>query len=1156
MTLPVVILAGGLATRMRPLTATSPKVLLPVNGQPFADLQLRRLRSFGVSDVIYSIGHLGDAIRAHVGDGERYGIRVRYVADGGHPLGTAGALRRVISSGAVPESFGVIYGDSYLTLDLPRIEAAYRASGCPALMTVMRNQNQWDLSNAVYRGGRVVIYDKARPEASRGAMQWIDYGFTVLSVAAVTERVAPGAQADLADLLRALSAAGLLAGYEVADRFYEIGSPEGLAELERHLAKGAREAEGSFATIEPPLQGPHEQDVGMTETEAQTAAAVPADPGQLYDAQYYAHYDDHEGQESTAYVRGEPWLSLFSGFADRIVRDIEPKSVLDVGCALGLLVEALRDRGVDAHGFDVSEYAVSQAREDVRPNLWVGSVLEPIEGHYDLVTCLEVLEHIEAGDADRAVANLCAVTDDVVFSSTPDDWREETHCNVRPLEYWTELFARHDFVRDLGFDGSFIAWWAVRFRRRRNPWQRVVQDYEREVWRLQVEAHHRNRAVVEQMQDVNRLRATAKVAADAESRFTALEADLSEAQSQEVELTRRNGELEAELQRILISRSYRVARGLRRAVRLVAPAGSLRARLGASGARRAVGIVRRRPIPRATAPHPDGRTVEYQAWLTRRRPREAELLRMRDESRRWATRPLVSVILPVFNPEDAWVEDAVQSVLDQSYEQWELCLVDDCSSKPGVRDLLERFAARDARIRLTFREQNGGISAASNTALEVATGDYITLLDHDDVIEPHALHMLVARLQSEPELDFVYCDEDKISPDGERIDPFFKPEWSPELLLSLNYITHMALVRRTIIETIGRFRSETDGAQDFDLFLRCTEVTDRIAHVPEVLYSWRQVPGSAALSIDSKPWAYPAGRRAVRDALQRRGIAATVDDGPFTGSYSVHRSLTHQPSVAILIPTRDRSDLLARCLDSIDALSTYGNRSVTILDNDSRSGRTQRFFEQRGLRVVPAPGPFNFSRIVNIGVAAVEADYVLLLNNDVVVETPGWIEVLLEQAVDEGVAAVGALLLYPDGRPQHQGVTVDGGPGLGPFNLKVPIEFLDLPACWPVPREVSAVTGACMMVPTAVWRELGGFDEHLAVSYNDVDFCLRARARGYRVVYTPRARLVHEESATRGTLHPRAEQELFSERWLAGAGHKDPYTTPNVKWVDGRFRLV
>jgi NDP-sugar pyrophosphorylase family protein len=241
MTLPVVILAGGLATRMRPATETVPKALLPVNGRPFADIQLAWLRSLAVTDVVYSIGHLGDAIVRHVGDGGRFGLRVRYAADGPRPLGTAGALRAVIDAALVGENFGVINGDSYLSLDLAQVENAFRKSGCPALMTVMRNRDRWDASNVVYRDGRVIVYDKSRPEAHRSSMEWIDYGFAILSRSAVTDRVAAGEVAELSDLMRELSAAGQLAGQEVHERFYEIGSPSGLADLGRHLASGGND---------------------------------------------------------------------------------------------------------------------------------------------------------------------------------------------------------------------------------------------------------------------------------------------------------------------------------------------------------------------------------------------------------------------------------------------------------------------------------------------------------------------------------------------------------------------------------------------------------------------------------------------------------------------------------------------------------------------------------------------------------------------------------------------------------------------------------------------------------------------------------------------------------------------------------------------------
>ena len=876
---------------------------------------------------------------------------------------------------------------------------------------------------------------------------------------------------------------------------------------------------------------------------AETAVRPP------YDAEYYAEYYSPDGS-ALPYERNQHWLTFFGSIADNIVATIAPKTVFDAGCAIGLLVEALCERGVDAYGIDISEYAISQVDGSVRDRCRVGSIHEPFPAHYDLITCIEVLEHLEPEDAPAAVANLCAHADDILFTSTPSDFREPTHLNVQPPEYWAELFARHGFFHDVDYDPSYLAYWGMRFRRFRDPMSRAIAQLERAYWRLYLERRERNTLIMQQRDEIARLHDITK-----QGRHEMLERMVSEAQTRETELLRRCHELQREVDWLSHSRSFRIGRRITGSVRTVFPAGTRRADVAEHLARWVIRRARNQPMPAFTT-HPDGRTSEYREWLAKHAPTARELYRMHFDSQTWLFRPLVSVILPVHNPDPVWVSEAVQSVRDQTYDNWELCIADDHSTRPGVAEALSQLAAEDPRIKLERRETNGGISVASNTALEHATGEFITFLDHDDILEPHALHALIEQLQSNPKLDFIYSDEDKLSVDGERVEPFFKPEWSPELMLSLNYITHMVLIRRTLIDDIGRFRSETDGAQDYDLFLRCTERTEHIAHVPDVLYTWRKVPGSAALSTEAKPWAYVAGKRTLEDAARRRGFEATVDDGPFLGSYSMHRRLPDAATVTILIPTRDRPDLLRRCIDSIRKRSTYRNYSICVVDNDSRLPETHAFLTTAGVRVVPAPGPFNYSKIVNAGVAASDSEYIILLNNDTSVLSPGWIEALLEQAMVDDVATVGARLLFPDGRPQHEGITVDGGPGLGPFNLKVPRAFLDLTVNMPVPREVSAVTAACMMVRASTWRKLGGFDERLAVSYNDVDFCLRALEAGYRNIYTPRAELEHAESASRGPLHPPEEQALFEARWTQGNGHRDRYTTPHVKWVDGRYRMV
>lgn len=532
---------------------------------------------------------------------------------------------------------------------------------------------------------------------------------------------------------------------------------------------------------------------------------------------------------------------------------------------------------------------------------------------------------------------------------------------------------------------------------------------------------------------------------------------------------------------------------------------------------------------------------EYDQWRLRHEPVEADLIRMRTESRAWMDRPLISIVMPTYNPELDWIRPAVESVIAQTYENWELCIADDASTAPHVAAILAGYAAGNPRIKVVMRPQNGGIAAASASALALATGDFIALLDHDDTLREHALHSVVETINAAPDTDIVYSDEDLLLADGTRGRPFFKPDYSPDLLLAVNYMCHFLVIRRSVVEAAGGFRTGFDGAQDHDLLLRATEKARRVGHVPDVLYSWRQVPGSVALSSNAKMYAYEAGKRAVEEALQRRRLAGRVSLGRQLGTYHVRLRISDQPHVAIVIPTRDRVDLLRSCVESIEKRSTYANWSITIIDNDSVDPATLQYLNHSRHRVVRCPGAFNYSALINRGRAAVDAPYMLTVNNDTVVISEDWIEALLEQVQRPEVAVAGGRLLYPNGNPQHEGIAVG--------NVRGGYMAANLDAGWlgRVIRNVTAVSGACQIVKTAVFDELGGYEERMGVAYNDVDFCLRAREAGYLVIYTPHAQLRHRESASRGPLDPYSDHELFWARWGRVGGIRDPYLSPHLR---------
>jgi O-antigen biosynthesis protein len=944
-----------------------------------------------------------------------------------------------------------------------------------------------------------------------------------------------------------------------------------MVDVKSHESHESQESHGGPSVSPRRLEGgPDAHHVGYHLMPMPTPGrgAAPATGAELYGK---AYYESHFG--GPAYERSDHWLTFFGRIADRLVADMAPGTFLDAGCAMGFLVESMYDRGVDAEGIDISDYAVAQAREDVRDRVRVGSILEPFGKRYDLISCIETLEHLAPADAERAVANLCAHTDDIIFTSTPDDHAEPTHLNVRPAEYWVELFARQGFFRDVDYDATFVISWAVRFRRSTEPVHLLVKGYERAMARLQAESAARHQAVADREMHIAERQAHIAIlrgelaALQAEiARLRGVNADLarvttdlSTVQSLLVDAERSRAELIAEndsMRAALDSVTWRLGQRVRNAAERVAPPASRRGRtvrrtaraaliLGEQGPRGLVQRVRHRdtaePADAAIAAALAARSLqEYRSWLAETQPTPVQLRGMRAESDGWERRPRVSIVLPVYNAPPELLSAAIDSVLAQAYSNWELCIADDGSTRHEVRDVIDEYAAREPRIKTLFRDSNGGISAASNSALQLATGELVGLLDHDDVLAPQALYRMVAHANAHPEHALIYSDEDKLRPDGSRADAFFKPDWSPELFASVNYLCHFTVMRRDVVEQVGGFRVGYEGSQDYDLFLRVVDSGAGVGHVPDVLYSWRQVPGSTAVAVAEKPAAYDAGRRAIEDSLRRRGIDARVDVGRVPTRYEVRRTITGTPLVSIVIPTRDRAALLRKAIESIEEHTAYPNYRILIVDNDSREAETLDYLRSCDHQVIPQPGPFNYSKIVNAGVAATDGEHVLLLNNDVEVVDPQWMEAMLEHSQRPEVGAVGARLLLPDGRAQHEGI----GVGLGWLagNLAHNGYFeLGLTT-----RDCSGVTGACMMVRREVWDELGGLDETLHVAFNDVDFCFRIRERGYWIVYTPLAELYHHESASRGRLHPMADEKLLIERWGTAEQIYDPFVNANL----------
>lgn len=539
---------------------------------------------------------------------------------------------------------------------------------------------------------------------------------------------------------------------------------------------------------------------------------------------------------------------------------------------------------------------------------------------------------------------------------------------------------------------------------------------------------------------------------------------------------------------------------------------------------------------------------------------EADKTAITEHVQQFDSRPTFSVVMPTYNSDPEHLRAAIDSVRAQLYPHWELCIADDASTDPEVCRVLEEAAAHDPRLKIVYRETNGHIAVASNSALDLATGDYIALLDHDDVLTADALYWMALEVIAHPDAAIVYSDEDKIDEVGRVFQPYFKPDWSPELVLSQNYVNHLGVYRRDEVEAVGRFRDAFRGSQDYDLMLRIADRVgpDRIRHVPVVLYHWRTVVGSIASGGDGKGYAHGAARRAIFEHLDRTGQAAEVvatEDG--FGHRVVPVMPDPAPKVTIVVPTRDRVEILKVCIDGLLTKTDYTNWELFVVDNGSKQAETARYLADISsdprIRVLRDDGAFNYSRLNNTAVAQGSGQLVLLLNNDVEPINPDWLGEMVRQLSRKGVGVVGAKLYFPDDTVQHVGVVTGIGGVAGHFEKRLPREadgYFQRPN---LIHNATAVTGACLLTTRKLWDTAGGLDEeHLTVAFNDVDFCLKIRALGQRIVVAPAAELYHYESVSRGADNApeklarfRREMATMRARW----DHiidEDPYWNPNL----------
>lgn len=520
-------------------------------------------------------------------------------------------------------------------------------------------------------------------------------------------------------------------------------------------------------------------------------------------------------------------------------------------------------------------------------------------------------------------------------------------------------------------------------------------------------------------------------------------------------------------------------------------------------------------------------------------------------------KPLISILIPVYNIEKEYLSDCLDSILNQKYENFEVCLADDCSTLNETLETLDEYSKKDSRIRVIRRKTNGHIANATNTALKHAKGEFVALMDDDDILTEDALYQMVAVLNKNKKLDFIYSDEDKMNMDGSLCEPHFKPDYSPDSLLGGNYICHFEIIRKKIVEEVGGEVHELVGAQDFDLFLKVVEKTKNIYHIPKVLYHWRKVPGSTADTIDNKEYAIIAGKKAVEYALKRRGLKANVEVPISSTNYVVRYTYDKEPMISIIIPTKDNAELLSNCIDSVYDNTNYENYEIIVIDNNSIEKETIELFnkykkEHKNFRVIKDHSKFNFSKLNNKAVKKANGEYILLLNNDTKVITPDWLSYMVGYAMQKHIGAVGAELFYKDRTIQHAGVLMGVRGVASHAFINTPDFSYGLYGRLISPYNYSAVTAACLMVSKKKFEQVGGLNEKLEVAYNDVDFCLKLLEKGYYNVMIPSAQLYHYESKTRGLdttkekyMKFKEEEKYMYDKWSKYI-ENDPYYNKNL----------
>lgn len=870
-----------------------------------------------------------------------------------------------------------------------------------------------------------------------------------------------------------------------------------------------------------------------------------SDYSDLYNSSYYrSRFGD------SAYERSELWVQFFGNIAEHIQTDFTPDSVLDAGCAIGMLVEALLEHGVDAHGFDISDWAIQQMPPQYSAHVRVGSILDPqvVDRHFELVVCIEVLEHLPAADADTAIRNLCSWGDLVLFTSSPQDFEETTHYNVQQPGYWAAKFAQHGFTRVLDYDATYITPWARLYRREKVIYPVAVQQYENLLWQQASEL----RVVRDQLSKLQR-------------QNNHLQEQVNRQTANKVRLRMAFGRA---LKRRVLPSPARQTR-MRQLVRTARV--TLRSEGPMALTDRAIRWIRgerrfHRPKTRSSKTGETDDAIgdpfaDYPQWIIEHEPDAQALARQAEAARHFAYQPLISILTPVYNTDRRMLVDMIESVRSQTYPYWELCLVDGSSPHSHVWEILQDYARSNSRIRIRRLDANLGISGNSNAALELVTGEFIALLDHDDTLAPFALFAVAQSLNAAPDLDFIYSDRDMISDDGtQRMSPIFKPDWSPEILFNANYVTHLCVLRAALVRAIGGFDPQADGAQDWGLFIDAALRTDRVEHIPQILYHWRQHPLSVSSGMgDVKPYAVASQLRSIQRYVDMQGLQGQPSS---VEGFLIRLNWKNDPALAVTVildvTTPISAIQLERLVRRYTSRLAIPNTELIILDRTGDPAVLQtssRLASTPRIQIMTFPPATTTGYARNRAVEQATGDVFVFLSADLASKTNDAIHELVGWAQYPHLGAVTGLLLQPNENIAHagyilnlRGVVGSIGPGFPRYSDTLYGSFI-----WY--RNLSAVSGDCLAIRRDQLQRAGGFNEDFEKAGSDVDLCLRLRKQCVRHFYTPFAVFKYRQPVSdtwAGTAADEAKLRALHGDMLAAG---DPYYNIHLSTDDVIPRL-